>query len=412
MFYGWRVVSGVFVAQLFVTGFFTYAVSLFVAPVRAEFRVTLEQVMYSLTVATLLGLVVTPVCGALIDKFPVRWLMTCGVVIFSAGLWLLSSSASITEYVVIFGLTMALANGLAGSMCGSAIISRWFTANRGRALGIAAMGTSVGGVAIPILASYWLGEYGWRGALQHLSILILLLMLPAVVLTVRGKPADVGLNAEAERDGSFTPEALDTLRSPIDILKTSAFWYLGLSLGALFSAYSAIVANITPYAINLGHSDADASILIMAIAISGFIGKLLFGMAADTFSLKAGLWSAQGLVIAGFLILAMEPGFSILLIAAGLIGLAAGGMLPVWGTMMARIFGLISYGKAMGLMGPLLTICIVPGFTLVGRLFDTHGNYTLALLIFSIVVFVGALLLLPLRLDALSLTTDELADRP
>jgi MFS family permease len=399
MFYGWRVVSGVFIAQLFVTGFFTYAVSLLVAPVREEFGVSLEQVMYSLTFATILGLVVTPLAGWMIDKFPVRGLMISGAVIFSGGLWVLSYAESITEYVVVFGLTMSLANGLAGAMCGSAVIARWFTANRGRALGIGAMGTSVGGVAIPMLISYWLGEYGWRGALQHLSIAILLLMLPAIVLMVRGKPSDIGLHAEAQGEGSFTTQAPDKLLSPIDILKTPAYWYLGLSLGALFSAYSAVVANITPYAINLGHSEADASLLIVVIAVSGLIGKLLFGMAADKFSLKAGLWTAQGLVIVGFLLMVMEPGFSLLLVAAGAIGFAAGGMVPVWGAMMAQIFGLISFGKAMGLMGPLLTVCIVPGFTLIGRLVDTHGDYTFALLIFAITVFLGALLLLPLSLE-------------
>jgi MFS family permease len=95
----------------------------------------------------------------------------------------------------------------------------------------------------------------------------------------------------------------------------------------------------------------------------------------------------------------MEPGFSLLLVAAGAIGFAAGGMVPVWGAMMAQIFGLISFGKAMGLMGPLLTVCIVPGFTLIGRLVDTHGDYTFALLIFAITVFLGALLLLPLSLE-------------
>ena len=43
MFYGWRVVGSAFVAQMFVIGFFSYAVSLLVPPVRAEFGVSLEQ---------------------------------------------------------------------------------------------------------------------------------------------------------------------------------------------------------------------------------------------------------------------------------------------------------------------------------------------------------------------------------
>ena len=56
MFFGWYVVGGGFLAQLLVVGFFTYAVSLLVVPVREEFGVSLEQVMYSLTVGTFAGL--------------------------------------------------------------------------------------------------------------------------------------------------------------------------------------------------------------------------------------------------------------------------------------------------------------------------------------------------------------------
>lgn len=398
MFYGWRVVAGVFVAQLFVTGFFTYAVSLLVAPVRAEFGVTLEQVMYSLTAATVLGLVITPVAGVMIDRFPVRTLMAGGTVVFSGGLWWLSASNSITAYVLIFGFTMALANGFAGAMCGSAVIARWFTASRGKALGISAMGTSVGGVLVPLLLSYWLAQHGWRGALQYMAVCIFVVVLPLVLWTVRGRPADVGMAAEGMGTDGAATAVPDAALSAMEILKTPAYWYIGISLGILFSAYSAIIANVTPYAINLGHAEADGSFLIVVIAVTGFIGKLLFGMAADKFSLKGGLWAAQGLVVVGFLLMATKPDFALLVVAAGAVGLAAGGMIPVWGAMMAQVFGLASYGKAMGLIGPLLTVCITPGFTLVGRLYDLNGDYTLALLVFSAALVLGALLLVPLRL--------------
>ena len=40
MFFGWYVVGGGFLAQMLVVGFFTYAVSLLVVPVRAEFGAT------------------------------------------------------------------------------------------------------------------------------------------------------------------------------------------------------------------------------------------------------------------------------------------------------------------------------------------------------------------------------------
>jgi MFS family permease len=398
MFYGWRVVAGALVSQLFVIGFFTYAASLLVGPVREEFGASLEQVMYGLTVGTVVGLIITPVAGIMIDRYPVRWLMAGGSVIFSAGLWGIAHSQSITQYIVLFGLTMSLANSFAGSMPATAVVSRWFTVSRGRALGIAALGTSVGGVIIPALLSRWLGEHGWRGSMEQLSLWSLILMLPVIIVTVRGKPSDVGMAAEADGSTGAADASAAPTMSLKDILRSPGYWYLGLSLGILFGAYSAILANLSPYAINLGHSEERASSLIMTIAIAGFIGKLMFGAAADRFSLKAGLCTAQGLVILGFLLLALEPDFTLVLVASGVMGLAAGGMLPVWAAMMVQIFGLLSYGRAMGLMSPLLTLCIMPSFALVGRLYDMSGSFTLGLLIYSGAMFIGILLLIPLKL--------------
>ena len=56
MFYGWRIVAGSFLSQAFVIGFFTYAVSLLTQPVQESFGVSVEMVMYSLTLGTFISL--------------------------------------------------------------------------------------------------------------------------------------------------------------------------------------------------------------------------------------------------------------------------------------------------------------------------------------------------------------------
>jgi len=135
------------------------------------------------------------------------------------------------------------------------------------------------------------------------------------------------------------------------------------------------------------------------IAVGGIVGKIIFGYAADKINLKLGLWLSMGLVIAGFLILSTEPGYPLMVVAAALLGLAAGGQLPVWGAMMARAFGLISYGRAMGLMSPLISLIVMPGFIVAGKLVDLTGSYVLLLQVFCAVLVLAAIVLAPLRLD-------------
>jgi len=396
MFYGWRVVVGAFIAQLFVVGFYTYAASLLVGPVKESFGVSLEQVMYSLAAATVAGLVVQPIAGILIDSFPVRWLMAAGALVYGGGLLLLARSASILEYILIFGVALSLANALAGPICASAVIARWFTATRGRAMGIASIGTSVGGIVVPALISAWLVSDDWRVALDYFGLAVLLVMLPAVVIFVRGKPADVGMEPEPESEpGGMALDPARVLQMP-DILRDPRFWSVGLCMGLLFAAYSAILSNLTPYATNQGLNAEQASTMIMAVAVGGFAGKLLFGILADKLPLRLGLWIAQALVVFAFVALAAGPDYMILLGVCIVMGLATGGMLPVWGALMAQVFGVASYGRAMGLMGPVITLCILPSYPVVGRLFDASGSYQSGLYLATAAVLVSAALIVPL----------------
>ncbi len=397
MFYGWRIVGGSFLSQAFVIGFFTYAVSLLTQPVQESFDVGVEMVMYSLTCGTFVGLFSMPIVGILLDKLSVRKLFAAGIVLFALGLWLLGQSTTIIQYIIIFGITMALANALAGAMISSAVVSRWFTENRGKALGVAATGTSVGGILIPGLITFWLPDYGWRGTLENLAIVLMILVLPVVVWSIRSWPSEVGIQEpqQGEMGGSATSTAQLGLK---DIMCNSNFWWLAGALGLLFSTYTAILSNMTPYATQLGHGEEAASGLIMVVAISGLLGKLLFGVAADMLGHKLALWSAQLLVTVGFVVLAMEPSYPLILLACVSIGLAAGGMLPVWGAFIADIFGLQSYGRAFGLMAPIITLFVMLGFPLTGRLYDVTGSFSLCLWIFAGLMVVAAALVVPLRL--------------
>ncbi len=129
MFFGWYVVAGTFVAQMFVFGFFTYSVSLIVPFVRDEFGVSMAEVMYSLSAGTFMGMILLPLAGVMLDRFPVRWIMAAGTLLFAGGLWTLAHTTSITQFILVFGVTMAAANSFAGSPASQTTISRWFSAS-------------------------------------------------------------------------------------------------------------------------------------------------------------------------------------------------------------------------------------------------------------------------------------------
>lgn len=397
MFAGWRVVSGAFVGMLLSSGLFTYAFTVLVNPIRDEFGASVEQVMYSLTVGTLCSLILAPLTGIMIDRFSVRHLMTAGSLVTVVGLYAVSLTQSIVMFNLLFGITMALSMSMMGIMAGSAVVARWFTRMRGKALGIAAMGTSLGGVIVPALLTWWVEDSGWRYALQNVALLTLVLVTPLIWFSVRNRPQDLHLHPDGNAEQPTELGEAATL-GMASIVRTRSFWLVGLSMGMVFAAFSSMLANLGPYAARLGNSDAKISTLIAVLSIGGLLGKLVFGTAADRINLKFGMWASHTLLLLSFSLLLLEPPYWVLMIAASSFGLSTGGMLPVWNAMMARVFGVDSFGRAMGAMGPLITLCMLPAYAVVGRLFDSTDSYNAGLMLFSGVVLLAALLLLPLRL--------------
>jgi MFS family permease len=410
MFYGWWIVIGVFFAQLFVTGFFVYGFPLLVVPVQAAFGATREQVMWGMSGAGLVGLVIPPVAGYLVDKWSARGLMIIGVVTLALAFEAMALSQSVIQFGLSLALVLSIPNALLGPVTGSTLVSRWFIASRGRALGYAAVGTSVGGIVVPIWLQYWISAADWRVGLHSLAILTLSLVLPFAVFAIRDHPSDKGLAPEGSGDGGDASDAGDSSASgetwsTLEILRNVPFWLISVCLGLLFMVYTAVMSNLHAYASDLGVSGADATTLISVIAVCGFVGKIAFGYAADRISLRVGLWGAQALAGSGILILSLEPSYPLMLFAAVLMGLAAGGMLPVWGAIIAAIFGTRSYGQVMGMTMPDIGILVMPGFVIAGRLRDTMGDYVLALQLFAGLLVVSAAVLLPLKLETASKAT-------
>jgi MFS family permease len=96
-----------------------------------------------------------------------------------------------------------------------------------------------------------------------------------------------------------------------------------------------------------------------------------------------------------------------MLAASILMGLAAGGMLPVWGAMVAAAFGVASYGRVMGLIMPVIAMFSFPGPVLAATSMDATGSYQLAMRGFVVAIASAALLLLPLRLEEGSPSVDS-----
>lgn len=403
MFYGWRIVSGSVLANFLTSGFFTYAFSLLIISLREEFNASLQSVMYANMSAALFGLIFIPIGGVLVDRFSARWIMSGGGIATAVGLWYTSHASSIIEFNIAFGLTAGIAMALLGPVITSAVISRWFTSNLGKALGISAMGTSLGGILMPIIVAYSLTFGSWREAVICVALLSGLMISPLVYSLIRGKPSDVNLEPELNiHIDSSTAGRESSILAIKQIVFHSSYWYLGLSLGLLIGTFTAIVANIGPFIVQAGGTPAQASMFILIMSVAGICGKFLFGVMADKINLKYGLWISQLLLIVALQLLSLDPNIVVLTMASICMGLTTGSLLPVWGSIMARLYGVSNYGRGMGAMTPLVSVLAMMGFPLIGVLYGFNESYQLPFTVFSGITVLSAIMLLPLKLDHVS----------
>jgi MFS family permease len=116
--------------------------------------------------------------GYLSDRYGVRKVALISMITFAIGMMLFSlNNGSHTLYLFLWGLLSALSAGTLPITFTKAI-SRWFSEKRGLALGIALVGTGIGGALAKLIAEELINSVGWRMAYVGIGFLPLIVALP------------------------------------------------------------------------------------------------------------------------------------------------------------------------------------------------------------------------------------------
>lgn len=181
------------------------------------------------------------------------------------------------------------------------------------------------------------------------------------------------------------------------ILLAPAFWIIGLTyLGTSLASY-AFSLNVAPYAHDLGIEPLAASMLISVYSFASIGGRLGMGVLADRADPRIPYWLSAALIWATLLLTLGRPSYPMLLIVSGLIGLGAGGLLPVASAMVGQKFGAASFGKVMGMVVPFFALGAAFGPVLVAQIRDRTASYGSAFAPFLIVLPLAAALMVFLR---------------
>src|SRR3954469_6292016 len=274
-----QVAATSFVALFAVVGLALYGLPFYYDFMVTEFgwsrtQVTSGNAISKLLVGPLFGFL----AGWIVDRFGPRRLMIAGILMAGGALIGLAHMSTLWMFY-LFYLFNAIGYVCGGPLPNQVLLSRWFDQARGKAMGFAYLGIGIGGTLVAKLSPRLVEAFGWRGALQALGILIIVLALPLAYF-VKDAPDQHGA-----RKG---PDPVAPLKG---VFSTRAFYLLALGSMCSIGAVGATNQNLKLYlSLDQKYSqDAAASVISTVLAFS-IGGRLLLGWLAGRGGARGGLF--------------------------------------------------------------------------------------------------------------------------
>ena len=365
-------------------------IGFFIDPLQREFGWSRTEISLGITIYGTLAALLAPVFGWLADRYGVRRVALGSLTIFA----LVFASFSIMPGNLIAFYAIWTLIGLFGigstPVTWSRAINLWFFRQRGLALGLALVGTSVAAMVLPFLTTALLTQFGWRVSFALLSLLPLALALPVGLLWFREprpeeRPPGIAIAGAVTLPGLSLREAMAQPR----------FWILWTSVAFVTLAFAGALVHLPSMLAARDFEPTRIAAVMSAFGLSIFAGRIITGFLLDRFWAPLVTLPILSLPALSCVLLMGDGslGFSLALFAAFLMGFASGAETDLVAYLAGRYFGLRNYGQIYGVQYMAFGLMAALSPTLYGWVRDTQGSYDPMLIAAAGMFVAGALLL-------------------
>ncbi len=366
LFYGWVVVSAAATVVAFGQGSL-FSLGVFLKPLEDSMHWSRSAVSVTALINWMAMGVGSFVWGGVSDRLGARFVAIAGGLLLGASLVLSSQATALWHLHVTFGLGVGLAAGAFLTPL-SASATRWFTSNRGLALGIISAGGGAGMLVLSPLTRWVTSLYDWRVAMIVLGDLAWLVVIP-VALLVKNAPADMGavaLGGAATRQREFSTR---------EVLGAPQFWAIALTHFACCAAHAGPIFHMVTHAIDQGVAAMAAATVLGVSGLASMAGRIACGMIADRVGAKPTLLvglALQAVMVFAYLFTRDTLSFYA---AAVMFGISYGGVMPLYALVTREYFGERVMGSAYGAVFLISTLGMGLGSWAGGFIHDAFGTY-------------------------------------
>ena len=328
--------------------------------------------------ATLSSAFTLPWLGGRFDKMDIRrytFMVAAGL---AAALLLLSFSANVIMVVIAFYGLRLFGQGLMSHTSVSAM-ARYFSNNRGKAIGIATLGHPAGEASLPLLITLLIGAIGWRMTLRASALSILVLVLPlSLWLLYRSRERLVQYSQAAHKAGTQLAEDIGLWQ----LLREGRFWIIAPLVFIIGYTNTAIFFFQLKLGEARGWSPEWVAGSLSAFAIASALGMAGSGPLVDRLSARR-LFPAfllPYLLGLGILITYRQPiSYPIALL---FMGLSNGAGSTVKNALLAEIYGVQIIGRVRSVFTTVMVVSTGLGPITFGIMLDADWPFAL---IFTVV---------------------------
>lgn len=314
--------------------------------------------------------------GRAIDRFGARAFIAFGAVLLALSLAAIGRVESQGMLYVWFPL-MAIGVSLAGPVPTSSIVTRWFVAQRARAMTVSQTGVSLGGILLVPLATWMIHAHGLPAAMTALAAIVVGVALPVVAFVLRSDPfrhglaPDGGAVADPENGGPRPTERAYRTR---DALRTASFWGIMLAFGiGLFAQVGFLAHQLAWLRERIG--PREAALAVSATAFGSVVGRFVVGPIADRVEKrKIGvcLFFVQAVATLAF---AHAPGPLSAAAASFVFGLTMGNIFMMQPLLVGEFYGVLAFASVLGALQLGTQLASGLGPYAVGLAYDRLGGY-------------------------------------
>jgi predicted MFS family arabinose efflux permease len=301
MHYAWVVVGVVFLVLLATAG--TRATpSVMMLPLEKQFGWSRGTISLAISINLALYGLAGPFAAAAMQRFGVRPTLLAALATLAAGVGISSMMTKPWQMVLIWGVMVGSATGVAALTLSATVVNRWFTTHRGLAMGILTASSATGQlIFLPFLASIS-ESHGWQPVVLVVATAAII-VLPLVAWLLPERPVNVGLRPVGEkvdRPSGAVPVPKNPIKLAFDTLamarKARDFWLLFFSFfvcGASTNGY--IGTHFIAMCSDYGMTQVQGATLLATMGIFDLFGTTLSGWLSDRFNARYLLFSYYGL---------------------------------------------------------------------------------------------------------------------